>query len=468
MREDEITFSQLPDERGGAAVAACGVHVRGIVQGVGFRPFVYRLAATYGLRGWVLNASDGVHIHAEGPENALRSFVREIEFHAPPAARIDSFGVLHADVANFDTFRIRESVRDEHPTVRVSPDLPVCAACLAEMFEPTNRRYGYPYITCTDCGPRFSIILELPYDRPRTTMRDWPMCPRCVEEYHNPADRRFHAQPLACAECGPHYLLKNPGGTVEGDEESIANAVGALRAGKIIGIKGLGGYHLACDAECGDAVNFLRVRKFRKDRPFAIMARDIDAARAIVDLSAEAEALLTSRQCPIVLAPARVELGGVAPENLDLGVMLPYTPLQHLLFARGAPELLVMTSANHSSEPIAYRDDDAFERLSGLADAFLVGERPIARRIDDSVVTVGALGPMVLRRARGYAPGAVARLPARHPILAVGADLKNTITLVIEGEAIVSQHIGDLEHHDAYVAFQETIRDLMAMHGVSH
>lgn len=446
---------------------ACSVRVRGIVQGVGFRPFVFRLAAAHGVTGWVLNGDQGVEIHAEGNEAALALFIRDIASHPPPAARIESVEVLPTDIAPFDRFRIIESVQGNRPTVRISPDLPVCADCLAELFEPRDRRFGYPYINCTNCGPRFSIILGLPYDRAKTTMRDWQMCSHCVSEYNDPSNRRFHAQPLACGVCGPHFALRIGVQSTDGDDEAIEKTVRMLSAGEIVAIKGLGGYHLACDAERSDAVNALRTRKFRKERPFALMAKDIHTARDIVELSAEAEALLTSRQRPIVLAPARIQLAAVSPENLDLGVMLPYTPLHHLLFARGAPKLLVMTSANHSSEPIAYRDDGAVDRLSDIADAFLVGERSIARRVDDSVVRIGAMGPVALRRSRGYAPGAVARLPTPHPVLAVGADLKNTVTLVIGGAAVMSQHIGDLEHHDAYVAFEETIRDLMSMHDVT-
>lgn len=446
---------------------ACSVRVRGIVQGVGFRPFVFRLAASHGVKGWVLNGSDGVQIHAEGSEEGLTSFISELELHPPPAARVESVEVSPAHVSNFDQFQIIESVRRDHPTARISPDLPVCEACLAELFSPTDARFAYPYINCTDCGPRFSIILGLPYDRPSTTMRDWQMCPRCSGEYNDPSNRRFHAQPLACSACGPRYALKDVGDTFSSDDDAIEQTVSALCAGKIVAIKGLGGYHLACDAENADAVSALRARKFRKERPFAVMAKNIQTARDAVELSPEAEELMVSRQRPIVLARARVDLPGVAPENVDLGVMLPYTPMLHLLFERGAPRLLVMTSANHSSEPISYRDDDALERLSDIADVFLVGERAIARRVDDSVVRVGALGPIMLRRSRGHAPGAVARIPSARPILAVGADLKNTITLVIDGEAMVSQHIGDLEHHEAFVAFEETTRDLMAMHDVT-
>jgi hydrogenase maturation protein HypF len=438
------------------------LRVHGVVQGVGFRPFVYRLADSHGLRGWVLNAGEGVQIHVEGDAPAVDRFVQDLQAHPPPASRIVEIDLAAAEPRGFAGFEIRDSPTDgPSPTVRISPDLPVCASCLAELFSSTDRRQGYPYINCTDCGPRYSIILALPYDRPRTTMKDWPMCPRCAAEYADPLDRRFHAQPVACPECGPHFHLGEETG-----EAAIRGAAHRLGAGEVLAVKGLGGYHLACDARNPAAVHALRERKFRKEKPFALMARDLDVARSLVELSADAESLLTSLQRPVVLAPARELLEGVAPGNDDLGVMLPYAPLHHLLFAYGAPDVLVMTSANRSSEPIAYEDDEALKRLAGIADAFLIGERPVARRVDDSVCTVTALGPAVLRRARGYAPGAVARLPADRPILALGGDLKNTITLVVHGEAFVSQHLGDLSNYDAFRAFQETVRDLTSMYEV--
>ena len=436
------------------------LRVRGVVQGVGFRPFVYRLARDHGIAGWVRNGGEGVEIHAEGPLEAVDAFVAGFD-RPPPASRIASFEVETVPAAGCDRFEIRDSEAKDPPTVRISPDLPVCPACIAELLDPAGRRYGYPYINCTDCGPRYSILLGLPYDRPRTTMKDWPLCPDCAREYHDPLDRRFHAQPVACPVCGPRYLL-------DGDPESaILKAARLLREGRIVAVKGLGGYHLAADAGNAAAVAALRERKFRKEKPFAVMVRDLAAARSLAGLSPGAEALLTSVARPIVLAPARRELPGVAPGNRDLGVILPYTPVHHLLFAAGAPEVLVMTSANRSSEPIAYEDAGAFERLAGLADAFLTGERPIARRVDDSVARDGVLGPAILRRARGYAPGAVARLPLPGPILAVGADLKSTVTLVVGGEAFVSQHLGDLEHYEAFAAFRETIQDLLAMYEIA-
>lgn len=443
------------------------IRIRGVVQGVGFRPFVYRLAQTHGVTGWVLNAEGGVEVHAEGSPVALSAFAADLQNRPPPAARIAEFLVRPTAPQGFADFVIRESEKRDRPTVRVSPDLPVCAACLRELFDPADRRFHYPYINCTDCGPRYSIILGLPYDRPLTTMRTWPMCPDCAREYHDPADRRFHAQPVACPRCGPNYFLEISGRFVARGEDALREAVRRLKMGQILAVKGIGGYHLACDARNPQAVWALRDRKFRKEKPFALMVRDLTTARTLVELDAAAEGLLTSAPRPIVLAPAQVRLEGVAPDNLDLGLMLPYTPLHHLLFAAGAPDVLVMTSANRSEEPIAYEDDDARERLAGIADAFLVGERPIARRVDDSVARVGPFGPVVLRRARGYAPAVVAELPTSRPILAVGADLKNTITLVVDGQAIVSQHIGDLDHYAAFKAFTETVYDLCRMYELS-
>jgi len=451
--------------RGGMQTAR-SIRVRGIVQGVGFRPFVYRLARAHGLAGWVLNGEEGVAIHAEGANEALLAFLERLRTQAPPAAVIAEIDVQEIEPTGIAGFTIRESERRDRPTVRVSPDLPVCAECLAELFDACDRRYRYPYINCTNCGPRYTVILALPYDRPNTTMKDWPLDSYCAAEYHDPANRRFHAQPVACPQCGPHYLLHHGNEIVGGDDDAVQKTVELLREGKIVAVKGLGGYHLACDAQSAAAVNALRERKYRKEKPFAVMVKDLDTARTIVELNAESEALLDSIARPIVLAAAKLELAGVAPDNDELGVMLPYTPLHHLLFAAGAPEILVMTSANRSSEPIAYNERDAFDRLAGVADAFLVGERPIARRVDDSVARVGAFGPAILRRSRGYAPGAVAELPIKRPVLALGADLKNTVTLVVDGQAFVSQHIGDLDHFQVFQAFEETVRDLLAMYDV--
>lgn len=433
---------------------ARSIRVRGVVQGVGFRPFIFRLAQANALTGWVMNEENGVNIHIEGTQQAMDAFLHHLETQPPPAALITVIELGDSEPAGWRDFTIRESQRNGHPTVRISPDLPVCEACLAELFNPADRRYLYPYINCTNCGPRYSVIESLPYDRSNTTMKHWALDDYCAAQYHNPADRRFHAQPVACPACGPHYT------------STINEAVRLLNAGRIVAIKGIGGYHLACDARKTEAVRALRERKYRKEKPFAVMVRAVELARALADLSPDAEALLTSAARPIVLAPAKVELPEVAPDNHDIGVMLPYAPLHHLLFAAGAPELLVMTSANRSSEPIAYEDEDAQQLLAGIADAFLMGERPIARRVDDSVARVGVFGPVVLRRSRGYAPAAVANLPIARPILAVGADLKNTVTLVVDGQAFVSQHIGDLDHYESRRAFQATIQDLVCMYAV--
>jgi hydrogenase maturation protein HypF len=446
--------------------SACSIRVRGVVQGVGFRPYVYRLASANTLAGWVLNGEEGVEIYLEGAERGLQAFVQKLKSHPPPAATIADIEIRSAFPVGLHEFSIRESQHQHQPTVRISSDLPVCDACLKELFDPGDRRYWYPYINCTNCGPRYSVVLGLPYDRPNTTMQHWPLDEYCDAEYHDPGNRRFHAQPVACPSCGPGYYLHSSDGGTHGSEASIRQAAQLLRRGSILAVKGLGGYHLACDARNSAVVAALRERKYRKEKPFALMARNIDVARSLIELSQESASLLTSTARPIVLATAKVNLTGIAPDNTELGVMLPYTPLHHLLFATGAPEVLVMTSANRSNEPIAYEDEDAIDRLTGIADAFLIGQRPIARRVDDSVVRVGAFGPAVLRRARGYAPGAVAAFPTKRPILAVGADLKNTITLVVDGQAFVSQHIGDLGDYQSLRAFQETVHDLISMYEV--
>ena len=454
----------MSDTPAGAAIQACSIRVRGIVQGVGFRPFVFRLAHAHRLAGWVLNHEEGVDIFLEGARASIDRFLHDLVPQAPPAARIVSVEASSAAPAGLADFQIRASERHARPVTRISPDLPICTRCLDELFDPPNPRYLYPYINCTDCGPRYSIILGLPYDRPLTTMAAWSMDAYCASQYADPRDRRFHAQPVACPQCGPHYALVSANETVTGDDRSIGAAARLLVSGSIVAVKGIGGYHLACDARNASAVALLRERKFRKEKPFAVMVRNRELAHTLVRLSAAAAALLESSARPIVLAPALVTLAGVAPETSELGIFLPYAPVHHLLFAAGAPEVLVMTSANRSSEPIAFRDEEARDTLAGIADAFLVGERPIARRVDDSVARSGAFGPAILRRARGYAPGSVAAIPSGRPILAVGADLKNAIALAVEGQVFVSQHIGDLEYLPAFTAFRETIQDLLRMY----
>jgi hydrogenase maturation protein HypF len=442
------------------------IRVHGVVQGIGFRPFIFRLAKFWNLNGWVLNGESGVEIHVEGEADAIQAFLQEMTTRPPALAQLTDVKIEDTVVKGFQDFQIRQSMRNDRPTVHIPADLAVCSACLTELFDPKNRRHLYPYINCTECGPRYTVIERLPYDRPYTTMKAWPMCPDCSVEYREPTDRRFHAQPTACPECGPHYYMRWQGEEIRGDDKVIQKTAQLLRAGRIVAIKGLGGYHLACDAENAQAVWSLRERKLRRAKPFALMAKDIETARTLIDLSPEEEELLTSSSRPIVLARARRLLPGVAPGNNDLGVMLPYTPLHYLLFHFGAPPVLVMTSANRSSEPIVYQDEDALETLQGIADAWLIGERPIARRVDDSVVRVSAFGPTVFRRARGYAPLPVAQLPSNRPILAIGADLKNTVTLVVNGKAIMSQHLGDLDRYEAYTAFEQTVNDLLSMYDV--
>lgn len=447
-------------------MTACSIKVRGVVQGVGFRPFVFRLARANTLAGWVRNGQDGVEIFLEGADQNVNAFTQQLRASPPAAARITAIEIEKARASGLSEFTVRDSSAGESISTRISPDLPICSDCLDELFDPTNPRHHYPYINCTNCGPRFSVTLRLPYDRENTTMRAWRLDDFCSRQYSDPLDRRFHAQPVACASCGPGYRLQSASELVRGNAESIRRAAELLRESKVVAIKGIGGYHLACDARNAAAIRALRERKYRKEKPFALMARNLDVARRIVKLSHSAEELLTSGARPIVLARAIADLREVAPESHELGLILPYAPLHHLLFEAGAPELLVMTSANRSSEPIAYEDSDALDRLSSIAEAFLIGERPIARRVEDSVARVGAFGPAILRRSRGYAPGAVATIPADRPILALGADLKNSITLVVEGQAFVSQHIGDLIDYRSLRAFRETIDDFLSMYSI--
>ncbi len=450
-----------------ARQTALRIQVRGVVQGVGFRPFVFQLAARCGVVGWVRNDGGGVVVHAQGDDETLRRFMHDLRSAPPPAARIASIEAAPAVAEAHRGFAILASDGGTAPTVRISPDLATCDACLRELRAAGDPRCGYPYINCTNCGPRYSIIERLPYDRANTTMRGWPPCALCAAQYADPADRRFHAQPVACPACGPAYVLRDAAGPVHAGPAAIVEAARLLRCGRIVAIKGLGGYHVACDARDREAVAALRERKFRKEKPFAVMVRGIEDAAAWVHITAAHTAALLDAARPIVLCHARAPLGGVAPGNAKLGVMLPYAPLHHLLFDAGAPSPLVLTSGNRSSEPIAYRDDDALARLGGIADAVLIGERPIARRVDDSVVDIHGGRRVLVRRSRGFAPGCVAELPAREPILAVGADLKNAITLVIDGVALTSQHIGDLTDADALDAWRETIRDLLAVYELS-
>ncbi len=467
---------------GDGGVEAARLRVRGVVQGVGFRPFVYALAQEHHLAGWVRNTSAGVEIHVEGTPAALNDFAAALPRQAPPRAIVTECVREAADVSAAATFVILESAADPDAYQLVSPDLATCAACRRELFDPCDRRYQYPFTNCTDCGPRFSIIESLPYDRERTTMRVFPLCPACRREYEDPANRRFHAEPNACPVCGPRLrLVRRLGdgeatqelrvGTTEDPAGPLQTAAELLCAGEILAVKGLGGFHLACLARDGAAVRRLKKRKGRPHKPLAVMFADVAAVRRCCVVGVAEAALLESPEHPIVLLPWRAAAaavvdgvnpdatGDVHPEvalgQCRLGAMLPYTPLHLLLLhAVGAP--VVMTSGNIADEPLA-RDEREAERLAAVADAFLLHDRPIAQRCDDSVAIVSGGRVNVLRRARGYAPLPV-RLPRRLPqVLACGAEVKNAFCLTREHDAFVSQHVGDLENLETLEHFEESV-----------
>jgi len=418
------------------------LRVTGTVQGVGFRPFIYQLAVRHHLVGWVCNTGDGVLIEAEGAAADLARFLDGIHNEAPPLARLDEVESASLPPLGETTFAIRHSEEGHSARAIIPPDVATCPDCLADIRDPANRRYRYPFTNCTNCGPRFTIIEGVPYDRPRTTMRAFAMCPDCRAEYEDPADRRFHAQPNACPVCGPHLELDGEDGDV------ILRAAELLRAGKVLAVKGLGGYHLACDARNDAAVATLRARKGRAGKPFAIMCRDLEEARQICEVDAASARLILSPAHPIVLLPIRPGndiAPAVAPAIATLGLMLPYTPLHELLLAEcGGP--LVMTSGNLSDEPLAFSDDDARARLGHIADHFLTHNRPIHLGCDDSIARTAHGGIVILRRARGYVPEPIA-LPWEAPsIFACGGDLKSAFCLTKGHTALLSQHLGDLEH----------------------
>ena len=474
--------------RGGRPIARAAINITGIVQGVGFRPFVYRLAMDMGLTGWVRNSAEGVLIEACGTDERLAHFIRRIRHEAPPLAVIVSLEhqALPDDSSEND-FTIRESSASGKNITHVAPDAALCADCLRELFDPENRRFRHPFITCTNCGPRYSIITGIPYDRPNTTMASFQLCPDCQQEYNNPADRRFHAQPIACSACGPRIrLLRSPSptlpllgrvydsstqrGEVGRGDDAILQAIHLLKSGEILAIKGIGGYHLAVDACNGEAVGRLRERKKRDEKPFAVMAPNLAAARSLALLSEVEERLLASQESPIVIvrrAPDCPVSPLVAPNNALLGLMLPYTPLHHLLLRDSGFAALVMTSANLSDEPIAYQDTDALHRLAGIAGYFLLHDRPIHMRSDDSVIRVFQGRPLLYRRARGYAPRSILLPFDTPPVLAVGAELKNTICLVKGNQAFLSQHIGDLQNDTSRDSFRQTIQHLSGLLEVS-
>ena len=447
------------------------VRVEGVVQGVGFRPFVYTLATGLGLVGLVGNDLDGVFVEVEGPVAAVSEFLLLLERDAPPLARIERVTTRAITPRRSASFAIAAS--EPGPTgpgrsarrrrTLVSADTATCADCLRELSDPADRRFGYPFINCTNCGPRFTIVRDVPYDRPLTTMAAFAMCEPCAAEYHDPADRRFHAQPTCCPACGPRLALLDPAGSVL-DGEPLARAAELLRQGRVLAVKGLGGYHLAADAACQEAVARLRARKHREDKPFAVMAADLAAARRLAEVDTAAAGLLTSPARPIVLLPRRMgaELEGAvaaatAPGNRQLGIMLPYTPLHHLLLAElGRP--MVLTSGNVSDEPIVYRDEEALAQLSGIAEAFVVHDRAIHIRTDDSVARTFRGRPMLLRRSRGYVPEPVTVASGfPRPVLACGAELKNTFGLARGRHVFVSHHIGDLENAETLRSFTEGI-----------
>lgn len=434
--------------------------VEGIVQGVGFRPFIHSLAVRIDLVGFVGNDMQGVIGEVEGSRENISAFFARLVGEAPPLAVIER--VIHDAIParGGHGFTIVPSEQQGERQTLIAPDVTTCAECLRELFDPADRRYHYPFINCTHCGPRFTIVCDVPYDRPFTTMAEFTMCADCAREYHDPSDRRFHAQPIACPACGPRLRLVDRRGR-RAAEEPICTTAAFLQLGFIIAIKGVGGYHLAAAAANAAAVSTLRSRKHREDKPFAVMVPDLAAARSLADLTHDEEQVLSSAQRPIVLVRQRTDTplaNAVAPGNRYVGVMLPYTPLHHLLcYHFDAP--FVLTSGNVSDEPIAYRDEDAFARLAKIADYFLTHDRPIHTRTDDSVVRVVRGRVMPMRRSRGYAPQPLLlHRSARRPILACGAELKNTFCLVKGRYAFLSPHIGDLENYETFCAFEEGIK----------
>jgi hydrogenase maturation protein HypF len=442
---------------------ALKIHISGVVQGVGFRPFVYGLATRYELLGWVCNTSAGVEIEIEGSLAALDSFVVALKTETPPLARVEEVAVAENHSGGYTQFTIRHSQAQPGAFQPISPDICTCDDCLCELFTPSDRRYRYPFINCTNCGPRFTIIQDIPYDRPKTTMAPFKMCPDCQAEYDDPLNRRFHAQPNACPRCGPTVELRTAVDTFEGD--AAIHATRALLAeAKIVAIKGLGGFHLACDATSDEVVARLRQRKGRVDKPFALMAFDLETVKSFCYVNEQEQALLTSRERPILLLREREDSSIsplVAPGIKDLGVMLPYTPLHYLLLASGlGSPALVMTSGNYLEEPIATDNDEALTRLADLADAYLLHNRDIHARCDDSVIRVFRGSELPLRRSRGYAPYPVHLPFEARQVLAVGGELKNTFCLAKGGYAFLSQHIGDMANYETLCSFEMMVDQL--------
>ncbi|MBI5064130.1 MAG: carbamoyltransferase HypF, partial [Desulfatitalea sp.] len=443
-------------------VVAKEILVRGVVQGVGFRPYVHRLAHSHGVHGEVINTSAGVTLRVEATAQALEAFLAALPREKPPLAHIVTVEILDRTPSGYADFSIRPSQADAARTALISPDVAVCADCRRELSDPLDRRFGYPFINCTNCGPRYTIIDDVPYDRPNTAMRGFSMCARCQAEYDDPADRRYHAQPNACADCGPRVSLLDAGGRPLACDDPIAEAARLLKEGRIVAIKGLGGFHLAADALNDAAVERLRGRKHREEKPLAVMAPDRTAIAGFAHLGAAEEALLSSIQRPIVLLPKRLPerlAFSVAPRNHYYGVLLPYTPLHYLLMAQGFTAL-VMTSGNRSEEPIAIDNDEAFARLGAIADTFLVHDRPIRLRADDSIARRADGQTRLLRRSRGFVPLPIFLKEELPMVLACGGELKNTVCLTRGNQAFVSQHIGDLENLASEAFFGQTIAHL--------
>jgi hydrogenase maturation protein HypF len=437
------------------------IRIRGVVQGVGFRPWVYRTAVDAGVTGRVLNDSSGVTIDAFGDRDTLDRFEAALHVSPPPAARIVDFCVTTLPDERPASFVIVDSVKSTERRVSIPADLATCDECVAEIFDPGNRRFRYPFTNCTNCGPRLTIATDVPYDRQATTMASFELCDDCRREYEDVADRRFHAQPVACPVCGPRLRAHWPNGDLLAVDDPIKRAAQELRDGQIVAVKGIGGFHLACDATSEDAVARLRIRKRRDEKPFAVMVANLAQAEAIAVLGDAERRLLTSSERPIVLAHWRSAgplAAGVAPRNQDVGLMLPYSPLHHLLLAdTGRP--LVMTSGNLSDEPIAFDNAEAIRRLGGIADLFLLHDRDIVTRTDDSVARIVAGEPLLIRRSRGYVPRAIQLGPAvARPVLACGALLKNTFCLASGDRAWLGPHIGDLENLETYEAYTAAIR----------
>ena len=441
-----------------------GVTVRGVVQGVGFRPFVYRLATEENLAGRIGNDTDGVTIEIEGTAAHVQAFVARLKAEAPPLSRIDSIESRELPLAGDTSFRIVASEVLGRASTGIPSDAATCADCLRELLDPRDRRFRYPFLNCTNCGPRFTITRRIPYDRPQTSMAVFPMCAECQAEYDDPLNRRFHAQPNACWKCGPRVWLESSDGTVIEAADPVATAIERLLGGDVIAIKGIGGFHLSVDATSETAVSRLRQRKHRYGKPLAVMVRDLEAARALCVLTPQEEALLHTPARPIVLARSRANTGvasAVAPGIPWLGVYLPYAPLQHLLFADPRVRALVMTSANLSEEPIAIDNEEARARLGNIADAFLMHDREILQRCDDSVTALVDGTPQLIRRARGFVPLSVPLPFETPPLLAVGGHLKNVFALARGKHAYQSQHLGDLENLTALNFFKESLQHLM-------